>query len=141
MMMLTIQKNEVDKTQKMREFLCYQFPQQAVKLLDLDREWKHGWSIELKPLKTKRSRPQENYYRKWCNGFAKFCGLTPDEMHDELLCQCYGSEEVETKFGVVRRPVKRSNDATRGDYSDLIETLCRVAAEMGYDVPPPEITE
>ena len=141
MMMLTIQKNEVDKTQKMREFLCYQFPQQAVQLLDLDREWKHGWSIELKPLKTKRSRPQENYYRKWCNGFAKFCGLTPDEMHDELLCQCYGSEEVETKFGAVRRPVKRSNDATRGDYSDLIETLCRVAAEMGYDVPPPEITE
>ena len=57
-------------------------------------------------------------------------------MHNELLCQCYGSEEINTKFGVVRRPVKRSNDATRGDYSELIETLCRVAAEMGYDVPP-----
>ena len=56
MMMLTIQKNEVDKTQKMRE-LVQQLPQQAVQLLDLDREWKHGWSIELKPLKTKRSRP------------------------------------------------------------------------------------
>ena len=68
-------------------------------------------------------------------------GLTPDEMHNELLCQCYGSEEVDTKFGIVRRPVKRSNDATRGDYSELIETLCRVAAEMGFDVPPPATEE
>jgi len=136
-MMLTIQKTEMQKTQQMREFLCYQFPQQAVELLDLDRQWKHGWLIELKPLKTKRSRPQENYYRKWCGKFAKFCGLTPDEMHDEMLCQCYGSEEIETKFGYKRRPIKRSNDVSRGDYSELIETLCRLAAEMGYDVPPP----
>jgi hypothetical protein len=58
-------------------------------------------------------------------------------MHEEILCQCYGSEEIDTRFGVKRRPVKRSGDATRADYSDLIETLCRVAAEMGYDVPPP----
>jgi hypothetical protein len=41
----------------------------------------------------------------------------------------------------VRRPVKRSNDATRGDYSELIETLCRVASEMGYSVPPPEMED
>jgi len=60
-------------------------------------------------------------------------------MHEEILCQCYGSEEIDTRFGVKRRPVKRSNDATRGDYSELIETLCRVAAQMGYDVPPPEV--
>ena len=62
-------------------------------------------------------------------------------MHNELLCQCYGSEEINTKFGAVRRPVKRSNDTSRGDYSELIETLCRVAAEMGYDVPPPTTEE
>ena len=101
---------------------------------------RHGMTLEINPLKTQRSRPQENYYRKWCGGFAKFCGLTPDEMHEEMLCQCYGSEEIKTKFGYRRRPVKRSADASRADYSELIETLCRVAAEMGYDIPPPEIT-
>jgi hypothetical protein len=37
-----------------------------------------------------------------------------------------------------RRPAKRSGDASRGDYSDLIETLCRVAAEIGYYIPPAE---
>jgi hypothetical protein len=67
--------------------------------------------------------------------------LTPDEMHEEMLCQCYGSEEVETKFGYRRRPLRRSNDASRGDYSELIETLCRLAAQLDFMVPPPEITE
>ena len=126
--------------QRMRvlQSLCQEFPQVAPQILEVNLRAKHGVTIEVKPLKTRRSRPQENYYRKWCGGFAKFCGLTPDEMHNELLCQCYGSEEINTKFGVVRRPVKRSNDATRGDYSELIETLCRVASEMGYSVPPPE---
>ena len=64
----------------------------------------------------------------------------PDEMHDEMLCQCYGSDEYQTKFGTKRRPARRSNDATRGDYSELIETLCRVAAQIDYYIPPPEIS-
>ena len=140
-MQLHLPKSDETKKARVLQSLCLEWPQVANQILEVNLQSRHGVTLEIKPLRTQRSRPQENYYRKWCNGFAKFCGLTPDEMHDELLCQCYGSEEVETKFGVVRRPVKRSNDATRGDYSDLIETLCRVAAEMGYDVPPPEITE
>lgn len=98
---------------------------------------KDGLCIEVKPLEYKHTRQQENYYRKWCRQFADYCGMTPDEMHEEILCQSYGSEEVATKFGVRRRPLKRSHDAKRGDYSHLIDTLTRVAAEMGYSVPPP----
>jgi hypothetical protein len=138
-MEIHLPKSEAVKRMKVLQSLCQEFPQVAPQILEVNLQSKHGVTIEVKPLKTRRSRPQENYYRKWCGGFAKFCGLTPDEMHNELLCQCYGSEEINTKFGVVRRPVKRSNDATRGDYSELIETLCRVAAQMGYDVPPPEV--
>ena len=130
--------NAEKKLNRMLALLSAEFPQLAHQMSEMAKS-KHGITLELKPLKTRRSRPQENYYRKWCGKFASYCGLTPDEMHNELLCQCYGSEEIDTKFGAVRRPVKRSNNATRGDYSDLIETLCRVAAEMGYDVPPPII--
>ena len=130
--------NAEKKLNRMLALLSAEFPQLAHQMSEMAKS-KHGITLELKPLKTRRSRPQENYYRKWCGKFASYCGLTPDEMHNELLCQCYGSEEIDTKFGAVRRPVKRSNNATRGDYSDLIETLCRVAAEMGYDVPPPVI--
>jgi hypothetical protein len=138
-MEIHLPKSGAIKRMRVLQSLCQEFPQVAPQILEVNLQSKHGVTIEVKPLKTRRSRPQENYYRKWCGGFAKFCGLTPDEMHNELLCQCYGSEEINTKFGVVRRPVKRSNDATRGDYSELIETLCRVAAQMGYDVPPPEV--
>ena len=122
------------------QFLSSAFPDKLKDLVDVNKKAPEGVVIEIKPMRPDRTRPQENYYRKWCNEFAHFCGMTPDEMHEEMLCQCYGSTEHATKFGIRRRPVKRSNDADRSDYSQLIETLCRVAAEMGYDVPPPEIT-
>ena len=136
-MQINLPKSNEKKLNAILQSISQEFPQLALQVMEISSQSRHGLLLELKPLRTQRSRPQENYYRKWCNGFAKFCGLTPDEMHNEILCQCYGSEEIETKFGIVRRPVKRSNDATRGDYSELIETLCRVAADMGYDVPPP----
>jgi hypothetical protein len=58
-------------------------------------------------------------------------------MHDEMLCLAYGSEEVETKFGIKRRPMKRSGQLTAKKYSELIHVLVMTAAEMGFAVPPP----
>ena len=86
--------------------------------------------------KIPRSRSQEGYYRKWSRGFAEFCGMTPDEMHNEMLLQTFGTIEVETKFGWRKRPIKRSNNTTKQEFSSLIETLIRTAAEMGFDIPP-----
>tara|TARA_R110002020_G_scaffold92417_5_gene223815 strand:+ start:750 stop:1232 length:483 start_codon:yes stop_codon:yes gene_type:complete len=86
--------------------------------------------------KIPRSRSQEGYYRKWSRGFAEFCGMTPDEMHNEMLLQTFGTIEVETKFGWRKRPNKRSNNTTKQEFSSLIETLIRTAAEMGFDIPP-----
>ena len=98
---------------------------------------KDGIEVEIRPLKYGHTRQQDNYYRKWCRKFGDYCGMTPDEMHSEVLCTAYGSEEVHTKFGFMRRPLKRSGEAKRGDYSHLIDTLVRVSAEMGFDIPPP----
>ena len=94
-----------------------------------------GLMLTIKPPMRFKTRSQENYYRKWCGQFAKHCGLTPDEMHHELLCIAYGSEEVQTKFGLRRRPLKRSSSASVKEYSELVDTLIRVAAEMGFAVP------
>ena len=62
--------------------------------------------------------------------------MTPDEMHNEMLLQTFGTIEVETKFGWRKRPTKRSNKTTKQEFSSLIETLIRTAAEMGFDIPP-----
>jgi hypothetical protein len=59
-------------------------------------------------------------------------------MHEELLCQTFGTEEVETKFGTKRRPAKRSGQVKKEEYSLLIEQLIITAAQMGFAVPPAE---
>jgi len=120
------------------QYLSSTFPDKLKELVDVNKISAEGVVIEIKPMKAARTRPQENYYRKWCAEFARFCGMTPDEMHEEMLCQCYGSTEHATKFGLRRRPAKRSSDASKTDYSELIETLCRIAAEVGFYVPPAE---
>ncbi len=88
--------------------------------------------------KVARTRSQESYYRKWNREFAEFCGMTPDEMHNEMLFQTFGTIEVETKFGWRKRPNKRSSNTTKQEFSSLIETLIRTAAEMGFNIPPPQ---
>ena len=84
-----------------------------------------------------RTRPQENYYRKWCREFGEWAGLTPDELHEEILCIAFGSEETDTKFGPRVRPAKRSGEVKRDEYSLLIDHLIITAAKMGFAVPPP----
>jgi len=96
-----------------------------------------GIRISFEKIKKSRSRQQENYYRKWVNEFARWCGMTHDELHEELLCRAYGSEEISTKFGIRRRPLKRSNDTTQSKYGELIDQLIITAAEIGFAVPEP----
>ena len=97
-----------------------------------------GITVTISKTKQERSRQQERYYRKWSREFAKFCGMTPDELHDELLCRAFGSEEISTKFGIKRRPLRRSGDTNRSKYSELIDILIMTAAEMGFAVPAPK---
>lgn len=100
-----------------------------------------GLQIDVSIKRKNRSRPQENYYRKWCGRFADFCGLTPDEMHEEMLFKTFGSEQVETKMGIRRRPNKRSSGTNTSTYADLIDALVRVSANMGFEVPLPNSWE
>ena len=58
-------------------------------------------------------------------------------MHEEILCLHFGSEDAETPFGIKRRPLQRSNTSNREEYTELIETLIRVSAEMDFNIPEP----
>ena len=100
-------------------------------------EAKNGLTLTLEPLEFEQTHNQRGYYHMWKKKFADFCGSTPDEMHEYLLCETYGSEVVETMIGIRTRPLQRSSTANRTEYSVLIDTLIRVAADMGFHVPPP----
>lgn len=103
----------------------------------IDKSLDNGIEITIEPKPRFHTTRQRGYYHKWKNEFARFTGNTPDEMHEALLMEAYGSELVETKMGEFRRPMQRSSTAGVTDYSLLIETLIRVAAQMGFHVPPP----
>ena len=126
---------------KLLFFLRDLFPSRIEEIIRLAADMSYGMTIELKPQKTNRSRPQENYYRKWSREFGKHVGLTPNEMHEEILCIHFGSEDIDTPFGVKRRPMQRSGQSDREEYKDLIETLIRVSAEMDYTIPEPAIDD
>jgi len=96
-----------------------------------------GLQICIEPLASTRTRSQESYYRKWARAFGNHTGNTPDEIHDILLGICYGTEIVKTKFGPRKRPLQRSGEQSKSTYSELIDTLIRIGAEMDFEVPPP----
>jgi len=114
------------------------FPERSLELMNLCLKSKRGILIEIKNISKSRSSSQERYYRKWCGEFAKFVGMTHDEMHEELLCRTFGSEHIKTSIGEIRRPVKRSSEVGSREYSTLIEMLIFTAAELGFRVPPAE---
>ena len=122
-------------------FLQQTLPSRTEEITNLAADMSYGMTLELKPQKTNRSRPQENYYRKWSREFGKHVGLTPNEMHEEILCIHFGSEDIDTPFGVKRRPTQRRTQSNREQYTDLIETLIRVAAEMEFNIPEPAIDD
>lgn len=126
-----------ERLNKLLFFLSENFPARSDELREVTADMSRGMTIEVKP-QSARSRPQENYYRKWVREFGKHCGLTPSEMHDEILCIHFGIEETETPFGIKRRPAKRSKNSTRDEYTELVNTLIRVAAEMQFDIPEPK---
>jgi hypothetical protein len=129
--------HEIKQLTKLLFYLREIFPARVQEITDLAADMSYGMTIDLKPQKTNRSRPQENYYRKWSRDFGKHVGLTPNEMHEEILCLHFGSEDVETPFGIKRRPIQRSNTSNREEYTELIQTLVRVAAEMDFVIPEP----
>jgi hypothetical protein len=134
---ITIPAEESHKILSLLTVLGHEFADVKQGLLQVAHEAREGVTINIKPVVHPHTQRQRNYYWKWCREFGQYCGTTPDETHEEILCHTYGTEYTETRFGIKRRPQKRSSEANRVEYSLLIDTLIRVAAEMGFDVPPP----
>jgi len=130
-----------EKSQRLQDAISEVFPQQADHIRKIFAGAKLGVNLEISHKKKSRSRAQENYFRKWEREFANFCGLTQDEMHNELLCRSFGSEDVETRLGIKIRPMQRSDRSSPSEYAELIDTLIIVAAQTGFAVPPPPTPE
>ena len=61
-----------------------------------------------------------------------------EQLHEEMLCRCFGSTEREV-MGLVRKvPNRRSSKLDRGDFARFYEFIQREAAQYGVFVPDPD---
>ena len=106
---------------------------------EIDKLTPLGITITVKRNKPKHTDAQSGYYWMCLNLFAKHYGCGPDEMHEVMLCESFGSKDVLTPSGrSYRIPTQRSSDLTIEEYSMLIDTLMRCAAFAGCVLPDPE---
>lgn len=117
------------------------FPELAHELVETSSRAQIGVEIRVVPIMHKTTQSQRNYYWKCVKEFSDFCGTTPDEMHEHILCECFGSEIVETRIGSKRRPIMRSSRLNKLEYSELIERLIYIASDYGFSIPPPLMRE
>ena len=136
-MEIRIPKDDSDRLLAILSTLASYWPEKKDSIYSFVNDCKDGIDLSLSPLVWERTRPQEKYYRKWAREFGKWCGMTEGEIHEELLCRCYGYETIETKFGTRRRPLKRSTQTNRITYGELIDCLVQTASEMDFDIPLP----
>lgn len=92
--------------------------------------------IKVEERRPRHTSEQEGLYRASLHAYGKELGYTAREsdhlIHETLLCEAFGVDKAYVSRGIVReRPLKRSASLSIEDYSTLIDTLFRHAAENG----------
>lgn len=123
------------------------FPARAADLACVEEQSVLGLQMDLAPLKRRHSDSQRGAYWSGLHEFAAHLGYSKREaetlLHEVMLCETYGTKEAReiVASGQTYRwpvPAERSSKDADGrvrdvqTYSELIETLLRVAAEHGY---------
>ena len=83
-MRFDVDRKDVITISRLIDTLSGAFPRRSEEIKDVCIKSDLGIVVELCSAKKERTRRQEKYYRKWCGEFAKHCGMTPDEMHEEM---------------------------------------------------------
>ena len=90
-----------------------------------------GVEIEIKPAQRDRSLDQNARYWKIVTSLGIHLGYSSAEMHDVVLCEHFGYDQFEYGNKTITRPRKRSSKLKVGDFSELMGTAERLAAEHG----------
>jgi len=96
-----------------------------------------AYEVIFRPYKKNRSVESNRYY--WAaviTPFANFVGLSPEEMHETLLAEIYGTKIVEFRGHKREVPNRRSHDMNTEEFALHIEHCIRIAAEQGFYIQP-----
>lgn len=100
--------------------------------------------IEMAPVKSVRSLEQNAYLWGVCyetilnEGGLKEQGWRAEDLHEYFLGEHFGWQSL-AAFGRKRlRPIHRSSNLKKAEFSDFIGYIQQKAAEMGVYIPDPE---
>lgn len=104
----------------------------------------HAWRVEIKEHKPLRSTQQNRflfgvvYETILKEGGEAMGGWTRDDLHEFFLIDHFGSE-VSELFGKKRlKPLRRSSQLNKQEFTDLIAHIQHFMAERGVYIPEPE---
>lgn len=109
------------------------------KAIELIQKWKLSKPMELigKPYKYDKTKEQRNWFHSLCRMFGKETGYTEGEIKDYVKQAYFGTKEVKIGKQVKVVADGSSEGLKREPYSELIETLYRLAAEAEIPLPAP----
>jgi hypothetical protein len=99
---------------------------------------KKEFDVTIKPHKRAKTSSQRNWFHKLCSIFGDEMGLTQGQVKDIAKAQILGWKHVVIRGVDIVVPDGSSEELSRLEYSELIESLYRVAAESGVALPSPE---
>ena len=95
--------------------------------------------------KDRHSTEQERYYWKmlkeyWGHEIGYSARESEDVLHRAVLCEAFGTKGTR-QIGdtIVSVPDRTSSRLSKEDYALLIDTMQRMAGQMGIYIPPPEV--
>lgn len=84
------------------------------------------------PARKEKTHTQRKLFHALCTEAGRELGYTPGQVKEIVKREHFGTETLTDRQGrVYRDVVQSSEEADRTEYSDLIETLLRWAAENG----------
>ena len=96
------------------------------------------FDVTISPHKRAKTSSQRNWFHKLCSIFGDEMGLTQGQVKDIAKAQILGWKHVVIRGVDIVVPDGSSEELSRLEYSELIESLYRVAAESGVALPSPE---
>lgn len=93
----------------------------------------HGLTVEIRPVRLRRSLDQNARYWKIVTAIADEIGDTKNGVHEDILCEFHGADLIQHPItGETKRvPKGRSHNLRTPDFSDLMEIAERWAALCG----------
>lgn len=118
---------------------------EAVRILNemlRELDLKKSWLVSISEFKARRSTSQNAYlwvcYSEILRaGGEMLGGYTEDDLHEYFLGRKFGVERLEGLPGGYSRPMKRSSNLTKTEFSEYLEFLSAEAANLGIIIPEP----